>query len=96
MSTPTPTHEYSRLNPDDEDGDVPVPPEAPTTRSRRALITKRFLWLVASLLIILGFLQFAHYIPSDHNRDELSVNDTSSIEKGSQKPEHMHGKLNVA
>ena len=84
------------MNPDDEDGDVPVPAEAPTTRSRGTLITTRFIYLVASLLIILGVLQFGHYIPSGHHRDELSVNDTSSIEKGTQKPEDMHGKLNVA
>ena len=90
------THEYSRLNPDDEDGDVAVPAEAPTTRSRGALITTRFIWLVASLLVILGLLQFSHYLPPGHSRDELSVNDTSSIEQGSQKQEHMHGKLNVA
>jgi len=90
------THEYSRLNPDDEDGDVPTPPEAPTTRSRGALISTRLIWLVVPLLIILGFLQFGHWSPSGHHRDELSVNDTSSIEKGTPETEAMHGKLNVA
>ena len=90
-------HEYSRLlNPDDKDGDVPVPAEAPTTRSRRTLIIIRFICLVPSLLIILTVLRFGYYIPSGRHRDELSVNDTSSIEKGTQKSEHMHGKLNVA
>ncbi len=90
------THEYSRLNPDDEDGDGPTPPEPSTTRSRGALISTRFIWLVASLLIILAFLQFGHWIALEHPRDELSVNDTPPIEKETQEPEHMHGKLNVA
>jgi len=90
------TYEYSRLNPDDEDGDGPIPSEPSTTRSRGALISTRVIWLVASLLTILAFLQFSHWIPSGHPRDELSVNDTLPIEKEPQEPEQMHGKLNVA
>ena len=90
------SHEYSRLNPDDEDGDGPIPSEPSTTRRRGALVSTRLIWLVASLLIILAFLQFGHWIAPEHPRDELSVNDTSPTEKETQQPEHMHGKLNIA
>ena len=90
------THEYSRLNPNDEDGDRPIPSEPSTTHIRGTLISTRFIWLVASLLIILAFLQYGHRIAPEHPKDELSVNDTPPIEKETQEPEHMHGKLNVA
>lgn len=90
------THEYTRLNPDDEDRDGPIPPEPSTPRSTGVLISTRFIWLAASLLIILAFLQFGLWIAPEHPRDELSVNDTSPIEKETQQPELMHGKLNVA
>jgi hypothetical protein len=90
------THQYSPLNPDDEDGDAPVLSQPSTTRSRGALISTWVIWLIVSLLIILAFLQFGHWIAPEHSRDELSVNDTSPIEKEPQEPEHMHGKLNVA
>jgi hypothetical protein len=90
------THDYTRLNADDEDAETPTAPATPADRSRGILISNRLIWLVAFLLTILGVLQFGHWIPPGHTRDELSVNDTSSTEKETQQSEGMHGKLNVA
>jgi hypothetical protein len=84
-----------RVNPD-EDSDGHTAPEASPVRRTRTLISTRFLWLVAFLLVTLGILQFGHWTPPEHPRDELSVNNTSPIEKETQQPESMHGKLNVA